>query len=408
MAVIVIPIVLGLLVGFIWLMVLAARKSNQGQANVGETRGEFIGLAQSLGATTANGVSFSAVHAGRPYDFNLSVPGKNSPLVLTITGNIDLSAPGRGGAVAQVQGGYRGDPRATVKEAFEVLFRKENGRDRFGKSIKLNREFHAGDPIFDATVYVESDARDEALKLYLQNEAVRTAIISLLEIGFERVELFRGAACVRLSRTNPTKGQITAFQDVAQAIEVLVDSLPHFEGNPVGRATPLRAAVILSYSIVSAIAFLIAGPVCDGLYHTVHSGALTSCILAGLSLWVFSTVIVFVLLRGKSDSLRNVGTWFLSQAIALPAVCVALALTFNAKLDDSTPVRHVATVKRTWVTHNKNSTSYHVEVVSWRPDQTAITLDVSSSVFASANSTRRLEVTTGTGYLGWEWVISKR
>src|SRR4051812_49357906 len=48
--------------------------------------------------------------------------------------------------------------RAPTPSLPPVYFRKENGRDRAGKLLRLNRELQTGDDEFDRAIYIESDA----------------------------------------------------------------------------------------------------------------------------------------------------------------------------------------------------------------------------------------------------------
>lgn len=95
-----------------------------------------------------------------------------------------LSAPCRSVSVP-ASSAYRGLPGPALAAArpLSIQMRLEDGQDRIDKASGVNREVQLGDTSFDATVYIETDASDDAVCAVLGDVSARKAVIVLLESG---------------------------------------------------------------------------------------------------------------------------------------------------------------------------------------------------------------------------------
>lgn len=85
---------------------------------------------------------------------------------------------------------------------------------------------------------------------------------------------------------------------------------------------------------------------------------------------------------------------------------MAIAVGGNGLLDVSPPVAHPTCVLRKYTTRSKNSTSYHLEIQSWRAGEPFIHLRVSSNLYNRASPGSPITLTTRAGYWHWEWIHS--
>lgn len=70
-----------------------------------------------------------------------------------------------------------------------IVLRRETWFDGLGKRLGINRGVEVGDRAFDALVYIETQAPDEAVLHLLGGERRRHAVVEILAIGFTRVEV---------------------------------------------------------------------------------------------------------------------------------------------------------------------------------------------------------------------------
>ena len=128
-----------------------------------------------------------------------------------------------------------------------------------------------------------------------------------------------------------------------------------------------------------------------------------------LSFVAFSFLALF-LLRGRSNSHRELMGIIPLSLFGFPLAGAALALFLNGWLDASPPSSHeVAIVKKRVSFTRGSSTSsargrvhHYVETQSWRPDHDVEVIEVSSSQYQSLAG--KVTVVTKKGRFGFEWL----
>jgi hypothetical protein len=91
-------------------------------------------------------------------------------------------------ARAATPGGYRGGGPLAAIRPLRVKLTPETAANLASKQAGIDAEFQSGDPAFDARVYVDTQTPPEVLAAVLNTEA-RAAIVELLDLAFNRVEL---------------------------------------------------------------------------------------------------------------------------------------------------------------------------------------------------------------------------
>jgi hypothetical protein len=379
---------------FIVAIVFAARAATR-QANnraiapggpLAEIVGELGVPQKGLYAFTRHERSFSAKYfAG----------AKNSPPSLTITTPVDEIGDASSGTA------YRETARPHLAMRPAITLRQETSFDRWGKRIGLNREVQTGDADLDGAVYIETDAPDADVNTTFADESFRAAVRALLQAGSTRIELGpTGLSAVIVFTLRQRVISREGFEKSTALLAQAAATLPLFKAGQVGkRRAAWPPVVALMLGATSPVLFLgIAGNA--PIDHTPRRIG----ILGGLALWALLTLLLGRLMRGRSDSLRRVALFSFGLLIAVPFGLYGAIAWTNRSLDTSPAVDHTTTITRVWSERHKNSTSFYVEVASWRPGEETVQLSVSSTFASNANPGLGIVVTTHAGHLGWEWV----
>lgn len=216
-----------------------------------------------------------------------------------------------------------------------TMLTRESRLDRLGKRMRINREFQTGDAAFDERVYVDSPAQDGDLWRLLASQAVREAIVSMLDeerglgVHLQISAAREGEAPQRepgirmrlllrdFEKTEAIRRSVRSLFDLAKAFE----QEAHFEQGPYGRAAGAHAApepplttrwgrvtLALSMALVP-LAYAVVGP----SDRTFGSTTAIYGVAFAFVLWVLSFFFYAALFRGRSSSLTTVlGFTFLS------------------------------------------------------------------------------------------------
>lgn len=287
-----------------------------------------------------------------------------------------------------------------------VILRRETGFDRLGKRLGISREFVTGDLDFDRELYLESDADEMVLLQLSGNPALRDAARALICLhGYGRLEFSpQGLAAVA---SPPLPAQFTAagFEPAAAALATVARALPGFAPQqlrvPAPWLTIAAMAGVIAFDALGVAVMAVSWaqwPLLDGWPSGVGA-------LAGLLAVPFQILALIPFLRGRATSFRNFAIAAGISLIGLPLLGAGLVVGANGALDRSAPTVHATTVTRTYTTRHKNSTSYHVEVRSWRAGETTHTFDVGYGFYAGVESKSPVTVTTRAGRFGWEWLV---
>jgi hypothetical protein len=390
---------LGLVFG---LAVWAYKRSNP----LSPTDAAMAELARGL-SVTPFGDQLSKSAFGRTFDARLVVSGKkNSPPAFHVTTVVDEETRDPGDAV----GAYREDPRPRVVGRPTILLRKETGVDRLGKQLGINREVQTGDDAFDAGVYLETEGADDDVKKVLADERVRRATVELLDLGYDRLIINHEGPTLAAVQARASAQVMSAevFDKTTALLSTIAGALPRFEGVA---TSPSRTSVVAASLLVPVAVFtvaLIGAAFCENAWRPIGNGAERAGLFFGFLAWMPVMALIGYLLRGHSDSFRNwlFSFFFLLGGLPIGGIDVVVAL--NGKLDTSPLTQHPTEVTRLWITTGKNSRTCHVAVRSWSNAHPTVESTLSCTVQARLRTGNPVVVTTGAGYLGWEWIASFR
>jgi hypothetical protein len=295
-----------------------------------------------------------------------------------------------------------------VDAAGEFKITRETWFDRLGKRLGLALEVQTGDEEFDRECYVRSDTPEFA-EAYLGDPVKRVAILDMRRLGFPDVTLKEGTISVTWVGFDPHKHdrpELTA--DAAARLILLGRNLPahkpEFE-NRVGAHRKQWQVVLWVFLAVFALTVIGLG-----FYPPLSGWDLAS--RAALLVVVAGPVFAFVsalLLRGTSTSHYAWGGLMIGTLLLFPLGGAGTAGLLNGLQDTSPEVTHKPLIVEKYTTKSKNSTNYHVRVQSWRDPGETESFGVSQTDWTAAVPHQsKLVVVTRAGWLGVEWVVSKR
>jgi hypothetical protein len=324
---------------------------------------------------------------GRDVAFHYTPRSKNSPAVLrlTLTGNFYAHA----------------------------VFHTESSTEKFAKGIGLNREVQTNDPMFDNLVYIECEDK-LFIDWFLKEPDTRQLLLEVLRT-FTRFEI-DGCRAV-LVKTPCDDLALVASDDIrmaAQRMAILVASLPPAAGGQAS-STPNtdEARGLERFFIGVVIAIVGAGVVLLiwGLsaYDPVMKGRLfSSSLYVSLPLAALAGYYFFNQLKGLSTSMRSFSTVTVTAVAGLILCCWGGAAVLNGMMDISPAQTHECNLSDKWISHSKNSTTYHVRVSSWDPQFPSYQFSVSHVLYDRLTSGDPCQIISRAGYLGFEWVTSRQ
>lgn len=278
----------------------------------------------------------------------------------------------------------------------EVRFRRETMSDRDAKETGVSRELQTGDATFDAAVYIESDAADADLLVFLSSPHVRAAIVELLR-SFEDVHV------------HPDRIDATRNFDLSTAF--LPDhifrhlALLRLVAGAARSLAPAAPKVGASWLVLLTLACVPGGWTAFGFSaHAYAPFDLTLLWVSfgiGLLIALISWPIYARAVRGRSTSHRELGVARVGAICAYPAVVATIALLANARADD-TPAR-VRTLSVTGVDYDDED---HVAKTSARGDRIGPWSFRFRDPKKQAQVGDRVTVKSKPGALGFEWPVS--
>lgn len=289
----------------------------------------------------------------------------------------------------------------------DVELRKESGTDRFGKKIGLNYELQTGDALFDSYIFVVCGRDTALLKRMLEPAPVRKGALFVLQsANFDTIEFNKDGFTTTKVLGTSFSLSATQFEELFAALEMMEQDLPSFAEHEIRRSgiKPLsRVVIALGVMGVAGIVMLIAG---NTNYQPLDNALYFAAIGLGLGAWFISLVVMGRLLRAKPDAFRAWLTWCFVGLGVLPLLAVGSILVLNGSQDKSAPVVHTAPILNMRTTRHKNSTSYYMQLKSWRPGESSVEIKVPGSYYSNHTLSKTANVTTKSGWLGWEWVAS--
>lgn len=332
------------------------------------------------------GRSGQAEYAGQIYFYEHFTGSKNNPAYLSI--KIPLNTSGR----------------------FQVV--KERAADVLFKKLGINREVQTGDAEFDKKHYILSDQPEFAASSLSRAES-RQAVETIFLAGFSSVECGGGLEAkwehFRLQQstdaalvTRVLESLIALSKNIpAEAPQAVIDMM-----------SPERKKV--PYELIHAVPYVLggAGFLCllwlNASYRMLDGGKFFIQSLA----WSLPLLIAFVffvvrLLSGRSTAGREILTISFAALIGIPLFVYSGGAVYNGAQDHSLPAQHLALVREKHTTTSKNSTHYHVQVLSWRAKAGLEDFTVSQEAYDRIAPNRTwLNVVTRRGALNYEWLES--
>lgn len=296
-------------------------------------------------------------------------------------------------------------PKSTDHDALPVLpilvLRRERAIDRLGKALRLNREVQSGDPAFDRSVYVESDAVSDDIAAIVRRPAVRAATSAVLDRGATEIATANDPRPLHV--TFPGRARFIEEEALAAADElvVLVDALPRFVDHERprrahGERWPLVSFVAGFVAVLPAAFFHSHYPVIGGTMRGHIFGV-------GAVFWGLASVAALRHLRGRPRSLRYFGWTSAAWLFTGPIVAASVLLALNG-LGPQVVSRRDTTVEDLQVRRSKNSTTYIVTVAPWAPHRAPLELVATPGAYARLQRGAPVVVSTGPGNLGFEWL----
>jgi hypothetical protein len=320
----------------------------------------------------------------------VGVKGPVTSLDLTVDGlETELSLDIDSGRVRGLDMSMRG------KLLPEVRFRRETMSDRDAKETGVARELQTGDQTFDDAVYIESDAADADLLLFLSSPHVRAAIVELLR-SFEDLQLHPD----RIEATR-NFGQGAFHPD---AIWRCLELLRLVVGTTRSLApAPMKTSA--SWLVILTGLCLPVGWTAFGVSAYFLSPFDLSLIWlsfgVGLLLALIAWPVYGRLIRGRSTSHNELGVARIGAFTSFPALVATIALLSNAKLDAS-----ASRVRTLTVTSVDYDTEDHISKTSARGHG----IGPWSFHFRDPNMRvqvgQRVTVKSKPGALGFEWPVS--
>ena len=322
---------------------------------------------------------------GRQVVFYYQASSRNSPslLRLTLTGNFFAHA----------------------------VFHAETPGDRIAKNIGLNQEIQLNDPLFDSAVYIECEDRLFIDQLLGSSDA-RELMVNLLR-DFSRLEI-DGCRCmlVKTPCDNLPSMSSNAITAAALGMDQLASRLPPVSGAE-SSATPAtdECRRMEKFSIVTALLTAAAGAVLMiwglSVFEPVMPGRLfVSSLYVSLPIAGLVGYYLFNQLKGLSTSARSFMTTFLLATAGFILCGWGGGMVLNGLMDISMVQAHQCVVTNKWVSHSKNSTTYHVQTSSWSAQFSSYQFSVSYSKYDQLAYGDPCLITTRSGYLGFEWVAA--
>ncbi len=221
----------------------------------------------------------------------------------------------------------------------------ENGFERLGKAIGLNREVQTGDKAFDDLAYLDTVDTDENVRRAFEPAGVRGAVAELLSLGY-RVQLgAEGVEAFQMVRAGESIDGSKARLTVEQ-LGRLVDALPTFGGSHLAPSRKARHAVLgVSLVLVSMLGIVVLGMTDSSVDRTLDEGLKMSVfVLGGGLVWALFVGALVAAVRGRSYAMRLVTIGAVFGVLGIPAGAGSLLLWLNQELDRSADIEHVAEI----------------------------------------------------------------
>ncbi len=292
-----------------------------------------------------------------------------------------------------------------------AVFRKENGRDRFGRRLWLNREVELGDRAFDDAVYIESNEEDNHVKAALEGREMRAAVLHSVQAGRTVTFSKHGISLtILISYNAPSEAAIETCINLLREMAPGIRSVP----GAVGVHRPARgdrlALVGIWAFVFTYLANVVGRILVPNLYSPMEDATQKMLHRVGLGLLVFCFVAGWFYVRGHSRSLRNWAAFVLPSVLSMPFLPSLVLPVINAAFDTAPPSRMTGTVLEKTAKKNGKTTTYTLEI-KFDPEQAppqyvsfkTYGIVVSSSVWGEFAKGDGIAITVEKGIFGWPY-----
>jgi len=283
---------------------------------------------------------------------------------------------------------------------------RETWLERFFKGAGISVEPVSGERPFDEEFYIQCDAPGFARAL-LADPAKREAVREIFRLGFHKVSLETDWLTAISGGGIQTMSE-EVVRRIVPRLTIISSDVPSTMETTVHLAAEARRARVVTYGValvgaVFGLTSYIAGAV---MYDPLDPWDMFfwSIRYSSVAVAVFVLFAIFML-RGKSTSHLHL---LITLAIAIPGFVVAghgAAMMINGHMDESEPSFHAVLVVKKYINTSKNNRFYHLAVNSWRMGNGREDLLTTEGFYKRVEPGKtRLEVTTKSGKLGFEWV----
>lgn len=284
----------------------------------------------------------------------------------------------------------------------EVVLRRETAVDVDGKERRINREVQTGDPEFDPKVYVESDARDDAL-LRMLTPPVRRAVLAVLDRGACSVSFDAGGLLVRVPMNDERKRRVLE----PEVFDLLLASaLPLVDAPRVSADVDddkRRGAWLPPLAILFTVGALGAMILAAHLWTPVDSSLPLLAIGLAAVVWIALRPLVARVVSGGSTSLRRHRTIMGVLLLGLPFASVATLFWINGALDPGPSFEKTGAIEA--ITGHDDEDGRTEVTIRWKGGGST------STWFADRQRTLRPGLSIlgrfGRGRLGFEWQVGE-
>jgi hypothetical protein len=287
-----------------------------------------------------------------------------------------------------------------------IYVRPETGRDRAGKTLRLNREVQTGDAEFDASTYLETDESDATVQRALAPAPMRASLRSLLTGGLPFVRLGPDMVATRIGSTL-TPPSPESIEQALQGLAGVATAAPRIDPSELRAPTRMRGDLIAQATTVTFLVSIVAvyllpigyvdcwSPVWDSDQNT---GA-----LASFTAWLTLPVLCWVWMRGHSRSFRNYLTTVLLALLPLMLLGTELLFVGNALLDHGGVTPHEVVISRRRTSSGRRTHRY-LFAPSWEPPGAEVRMQVAASTYRRFHPGDAVVLFTRPGALGWPWI----
>lgn len=278
---------------------------------------------------------------------------------------------------------------------------REDADHRANKARGRMRELQTGDQMFDATVYIDTPAREREVTQVLDVAAFREAVLSIFRLGVLSVELVNGRRPRLVVEPGHIveKASIAAVADRARAAH---RALPTF-GSTAWRPRFGPAGVLVRVTAISILPSMVSAMVATDHWETVDNALAWHAALASIAPFVL--FVLFVRHRANKSSRGVFRFWAttLAALIAFPTATITAAYAINAELDETMRERTVE-VDAKYETRSGKSTFLYVRLRPWPPLTEPVIISPDGATYRRLPEQGPIRASVGQGRLGYLWV----